>query len=651
MKIQNTIPLLTDRKFQIVTRFFGIFLFLYIALITSWISDDAQITFRTILNFISGLGITFNFGERVQAFTHPLWFLLLSSVIAITRELFVTTQIVSIVISILAIIVLTKMEIKLQNGKLVIVSPIFFLAFSWAFCDYMTSGLENPLTYLLVSLLLYCLFCTDKERNLKFIFLILSLIVLNRLDYGLIFLPLALVLMYTFIDRKNYISVLWMGVSLLTVWFLFSTIYFGSPLPNTFYAKLNADYPTLEVLSRGINYYVALFLDFNSVIIMLLGFISLIFYRDRFTIALIVGKILYFLYILRAGGDFMQGRFFSVLILVSIGEFVYAIHKSQISIKFKNKFILSFFTLIVCFSIPSNAPIYSKTDYDSRPKYKGIVDERGFYYWYSGLLSTRRENWPKFIYLEEELLSNYRVFCGGLGINSLTNYSIVIIDSCGLADPYLSRLPAIRSPNWRVGHHNRKLPTEYGLLKTGKLQEIPDQNLQSLFKDISTVVSDDLFTVSRIKAIWRLLINSYPNMDLSKYSNPNVWVPLTNVVEKYKITDWNSDIFHANFNGNLRYEADTPIKTSVIRVKADWAHSYELFVNDQKIYTLQKEGKPCENGLKLHLPDEQIVKSIQISEIDVTKWTHNGYNYLELLRLNENKVNEISLEPHCIIKI
>ncbi len=117
MAFQNIKLLLTNHKIQITIRIFGIFLFLYIALITSWISDDAQITFRSILNFISGLGITFNYGERVQVFTHPLWFLLLSSIIAFTKELFITTQIVSIVIAVLAIIVLFMKELKLNNDN------------------------------------------------------------------------------------------------------------------------------------------------------------------------------------------------------------------------------------------------------------------------------------------------------------------------------------------------------------------------------------------------------------------------------------------------------------------------------------------------------------------------------------------------------
>ena len=72
---------LTNQTSKTIIRIIGVLLFVYIALITAWVSDDAMISFRQILNFISGDGIVFNFGERVQAFTHPLWFFLLSGFI------------------------------------------------------------------------------------------------------------------------------------------------------------------------------------------------------------------------------------------------------------------------------------------------------------------------------------------------------------------------------------------------------------------------------------------------------------------------------------------------------------------------------------------------------------------------------------------
>src|SRR5277367_925658 len=54
-------------------------LFLAVIVRTGWMSDDAEITLRCVMNFIHGYGPTFNIDERVQAFTHPLWFLLISA--------------------------------------------------------------------------------------------------------------------------------------------------------------------------------------------------------------------------------------------------------------------------------------------------------------------------------------------------------------------------------------------------------------------------------------------------------------------------------------------------------------------------------------------------------------------------------------------
>src|SRR6188768_363986 len=47
--------------------------FLAVLIRTAWMSDDALITLRTVLNATHGFGLRFNILERVQTFTHPLW--------------------------------------------------------------------------------------------------------------------------------------------------------------------------------------------------------------------------------------------------------------------------------------------------------------------------------------------------------------------------------------------------------------------------------------------------------------------------------------------------------------------------------------------------------------------------------------------------
>src|SRR5579859_6307782 len=54
-------------------------------------TDDAYITFRTVDNVIHGYGLTWNVAERVQAFTSPLWMMLVAVPAFVTREVYNTS--------------------------------------------------------------------------------------------------------------------------------------------------------------------------------------------------------------------------------------------------------------------------------------------------------------------------------------------------------------------------------------------------------------------------------------------------------------------------------------------------------------------------------------------------------------------------------
>ena len=80
--------------------------------------------------------------------------------------MFLTTSILSILISVTAIIFLLRMELNLGKTEFTYLSPIYILIFSFAFCDYMTSGLENPLSYLLTSFIV--IYVVSRESAKKF---------------------------------------------------------------------------------------------------------------------------------------------------------------------------------------------------------------------------------------------------------------------------------------------------------------------------------------------------------------------------------------------------------------------------------------------------------------------------------------------------
>ena len=101
------------------------FLFLII-LRNAWICDDAYITFRTVDNFIHGHGLTWNLAERVQAYTHPLWMMIISFFYLFTKEIYYTVIFLSLTLCALTFFYLSK-KIYCLNFKYF----IFLYCFSY----------------------------------------------------------------------------------------------------------------------------------------------------------------------------------------------------------------------------------------------------------------------------------------------------------------------------------------------------------------------------------------------------------------------------------------------------------------------------------------------------------------------------------------
>ena len=123
----------------------GVF-FLVVLIRTAWLSELSYLTLRTIEHAATGHGLRWNISERVQVFDHPLWMLLLLAGRFITGESYYTTLIVSIGLS-AATAVLVLRSARAQEGFLL---GTAFLSLSWAFVTFSTSGLEGPLSHLLV---------------------------------------------------------------------------------------------------------------------------------------------------------------------------------------------------------------------------------------------------------------------------------------------------------------------------------------------------------------------------------------------------------------------------------------------------------------------------------------------------------------------
>ena len=240
-------------QFLYVLIVFALFLvYIFLIINTAWLGDDSYITYRTVDNFVNGYGLRWNIAERVQSYTHPLWLFLLSAVNVFTHEIFFTSLIVSIVISALAVYLLAfKVSRSYENVLIVLLVVIL----SKTFIDYSTSGLENPLTHLLLVLFGLVYFLGKDDRKKTFILsLITSLILMNRSDIILLVLPVYTYYLIMNKSYKNYGLIL-LGFLPFFLWEMFSLIYYGFPFPNTAYAKLNTGIDRIDLIHQGFLYF------------------------------------------------------------------------------------------------------------------------------------------------------------------------------------------------------------------------------------------------------------------------------------------------------------------------------------------------------------------------------------------------------------
>ncbi|MGB9624562.1 MAG: hypothetical protein ACPMAQ_06825, partial [Phycisphaerae bacterium] len=160
----------------------------------AWACDDAFITFRYVANCLAGYGPVFNVGERVQGFSHPLWFLLLL-VGGFFANVYLVAIVAGLVSTAIIVLLLTALGRRERQPSLRLLAAVGVLISSPAFVVYQTSGLENSLTNLLVVLLFGWSYRRidqgDTPAAATAAFLC-SLLILNRPDHVFLCVPIVL---------------------------------------------------------------------------------------------------------------------------------------------------------------------------------------------------------------------------------------------------------------------------------------------------------------------------------------------------------------------------------------------------------------------------------------------------------------------------
>ncbi len=494
-------------------------LFAVVVLRTAWINDDAYITFRTVDNLVHGYGPVWNVTERVQSYTHPLWMFLLAAGRLATGEMYYTALLLSLAVSLIAVLILTLGVARSATGAIL---GFLILVGSKSYVDFSTSGLENPLTHLLLALFFYVYFRKGfSHRNLFWLSLLVGLMAINRLDTLLLVAP---ALFYAIYRVRTLRALVLIGAGLLPflAWEIFSIWYYGFPFPNTAYAKLNTGIPATTLIQQGL-FYLLRSVDVDSLtVVTIISAVPLAFLiPQRRTRWLATGILFYLLYLVWIGGDFMVSRFLTAPLFCAVVVWVRAplpgLHQVA---------AYGLFAAVVGLSLlnPTTSPLLSSFDYATTINDNQIEDVRGHHYRRTGLLLATAFN-----RLQDQGIirgsgkTTTSLACEGMGAQEYyAGPHVMIVDRCALTDPLLARLPAIYTPDIYSGHYYRKLPDGYlATLQTG-INQIADPQLAEYYAKLAYVVRGPLFDTGRLQEIWNLNIGAYQgliNGDAYRYPN------------------------------------------------------------------------------------------------------------------------------------
>jgi len=599
-------------------------LFLLVLLRTAWISDDAAITLRAVLNFVHGFGPTFNIDERVQAYTHPLWFFILSLGSLISGNVFYTTFFISITVSTAALWLLLH---NISRNHFVLVLIGLAAVLSRAFIDFSTSGLENPLSHLLLLLAVFIAAShIEKVRDrLTIFFLMCSGLYLNRPDLLLMVLPLSIYIALPCTQEPKHLIVkLSIAVIPVVIWTAFSLFYYGFPFSNTAYAKLGTGISMDERIIQGLRYLlhsvdkdpVTMFVIVTGVAIGLFGL--------PLSKLLSAGMILYLMYVLYIGGDFMNGRFLTAPFFMSLIIFAREISTRSLAIGFS----------IPIFILGSNSvypSIISGSSYsNTKINDNGIADERGVYYQNFGLLTAQKKTFTPPLWNVSD--RKIETICGGLGFNSIKQGpGMHYIDNCALVDPLLARLPAKENPHWRIGHFIRQLPTGYKESIEQGNNVIVDQRTKIYWESIRTVTRGPLFNINRFLEIARLNFGLIEKPDWKMYRTENIpsstVIPVVMEADVQTIriegTPWDA-LGNIVFESNLDIALKQGINIKSIDISVDNNDIYEVAgLQNHKWIILAVISPAKASGLARHMI---ILKDIvsNVEKIRVTAKSGDG---------------------------
>jgi hypothetical protein len=285
-----------------------------------FIQDDAYISFRYAYNLVNGDGLVYNAGERVEGYTNFLWTLLMAIPMLFGRDAVVFSQALGLLCFAGTLLAAYNLARLVFRSTFTAALAVLFLGTSYTFSSYATGGLETQLQACLITWAVFGSFAVIIRGatvvRLAALSLVFAAALLTRLDSAAaLVLPAGYVLFHLLRARGGEPGERWRrtagfvapGASAVGLWLLWKYLYYGELLPNSYYAKASGGVTSIE---RGWWYVYHYFRSY-----WLYPFLVLVPFRYRAVLGdwprrvMSVTLVLWLLYVIKVGGDFMEFRF------------------------------------------------------------------------------------------------------------------------------------------------------------------------------------------------------------------------------------------------------------------------------------------------------------------------------------------------------
>ena len=296
-----------------------------------WTEDDAFISYRYARNAAAGHGLVFNPGERVEGYSNFAWVAIAAAAIRAGLDPVQVSKGVGLLAGALALLLSWMLVRRVVPGAgfTTLVAP-FYLAVSPTLVQHSVSGLETSFfALLLVAAVLLAAGGTSRARRVGLVAVLLALSLVRPegpfLALGILFLralnlrmaggvvdwdePIDADTMARAVppDDRGAVRAALLDIAIYLVlfgaYFVWRWGYFGSPLPNTFYAKARGG---LHGIIDGGQYTLDFLREAGGPLFVALGLVPFVLGPRRPAYWLSLGVVAaYVVFVLFSGGDWM----------------------------------------------------------------------------------------------------------------------------------------------------------------------------------------------------------------------------------------------------------------------------------------------------------------------------------------------------------